>query len=312
MMGPRTTSADPLGFLVLSHHKPYQTLRLTRCLSRQFPDARIVCHHDFSRSWLDRADLPRSVELVEPCLRTQWGHFSLILATLAGLRVLFEAPAAPEWFVLLSGADYPIKPAIEIRDRFLRSACDAHISSILVDPAGPRSQQMDYPERFLSASFWWGQLSPRSRPTWRQLKLHGPFVDRYLLPFHDEFRCYAGSQWFAANRRAAEHLLDAYQANRALTRHYRWRFGSDESYFHTILGNAPGLRVKNEWTHLVQFVSNGPVDTPKTFTSADLGTLRTADQPFARKFDERIDSDVLARLDEVTGAVPIARARARR
>jgi hypothetical protein len=302
---PRVTSVDPLGFLVLSHHKPYQTLRLTRCLTSQFPEARIVCHHDFSRSRLEVADLPRSVELVQPYLRTQWGHFSLVRATLAGLRVLFDAPATPEWFVLLSGADYPLKPAAEIRDHFLNSAFDAHMNSVLVDSAGPRAQQMDYPERFLSAAFWWGQLSPRCRPTWRQFKLRGRFVERYVLPFHSGLRCYAGSQWFAANRRAAEHILATHQANRALRYHYRWRFGSDESYFHTILCNAPGLRVKNEWTHLVKFVDDGPVDTPKTFTSADLEALSTASQPFARKFDEHIDAEVLARLDDVTGASPI-------
>lgn len=303
MTGPRTTSGDPLGFVVLSHHKPYQTVRLTRCLANRFPDARIVCHHDFSRSRLDRAELPRSVELVEPHLRTQWGHFSLIQATLAGLRALFDAPAAPEWFVLLSGVDYPLKPAAEIRDRFLRSAFDAHMNYILVDPAGPFAAQMDYPQRFLSVAFWWGQFSPRSRPTWRQLKLCGRFVDKHLLPFHDGLRCYAGSQWFAANRRVAEHLLDAHRTNHALRRHYRWRFGPDESYFHTIVGNAPGFRVKNEWTHLVRFVPDGSVDTPKTFTSADLDTLLAAHQPFARKFDERLDGAVLARLDDAIGAV---------
>jgi Core-2/I-Branching enzyme len=298
--GPRRGPVDPLGFVVLSHHKPYQTVRLTRRLARDFPDARIVCHHDFSRSPLDPADLPASVELVRPHRRTQWGHFSLVEATLAGVRRLFDAPAAPDWFVLLSGADYPLQPADQIRDRFVHSGFDAHLANVRVDPAGPHDEQMDYPQRFLSVALWWGQFSRRSRPTWRQLKLRNRYTDR-LLPFHDGLRCYAGSQWFAANRRAAERLLEVDRTQPALRRHYRWRFGADESYPHTILCNAPDLRVKNEWTHLVEFVDDGPVETPRTFTRADLGRLLGAGRPFARKFDERVDAAVLDGLDRETG-----------
>lgn len=301
-MTGRRSPVDPLGFVVLSHHKPYQTVRLTCRLAGLFPDARIVCHHDFGRSALDRRRLPDSVEVIEPHLRTQWGNFSLVRATVAGLRALFDTPAAPEWFVLLSGVDYPIKSATVIRDTFLNSPYDAHMNLVLVDPGGLRSEQMDYPQRFLSVALWWGMFSRRSRPTWRQLKLRGPFIDQYLLPFHDGLRCYAGSQWFAANRRAVTHLFDTYEHSRALRQYYRWRFGPDESYFHTILANAPHLRVKNEWTHLVRFVGSGPVDRPNTFVSADLGELLSAPQPFARKFDEQVDIAVLDRLDELIGA----------
>jgi hypothetical protein len=223
----RRTAADPLGFLVLSHEKPYQTLRLLRRLASQFPEARIVCHHDASQSWLDRRLLPGAAELVEPHLMTQWGNFSVVRATIAGLRALFDAPAPPEWFVLLSGVDYPVKPADQIRAHFLASDADAHMNFVLLDRASPTAEQMDYPDRFLSVALWWGQLSPRSRPTWRQLIVRGRFVERHLLPFNNGFRCYAGSQWFAANRRAAERLLNVHGSNHRLRRHYRWRFGAD-------------------------------------------------------------------------------------
>jgi hypothetical protein len=38
-----------IGFIILSHDKPAQLLRLVRRLMKLYGDPPIVCHHDFSK-----------------------------------------------------------------------------------------------------------------------------------------------------------------------------------------------------------------------------------------------------------------------
>src|SRR5438045_3613582 len=99
-----------VGFVILSHSNPQQLVRLVRTLQRVYDNPPIVCHHDFSQCPLFPVVLPSEIRLVTPHIKTRWGRFSVVEAGLRALEMLYR-DAAPDWFVLLSGADYPTMPA---------------------------------------------------------------------------------------------------------------------------------------------------------------------------------------------------------
>jgi hypothetical protein len=70
----------------------------------------------------------------------------------------------------------------------------------------------------------------------------------------------------------------------------------DEMFFHTVLLNSPlehGV-VRDDVTYTDW--SRGR-SRPEILTTADFDRLRAADELFARKFDPRVDSEILDRID---------------
>jgi hypothetical protein len=319
----------PLGFVLLTHNKPHQVIRLIETLNRMFDHPPIVCHHDFSKSQLPD-NLPDNVTLVRPHLITGWGNFSVVEAVLRSLELMYQAPTAPDWFVLLSGSDYPIKPADQILNDLVSSPYDVHISYSKIDHTqppkgkigpdfpclgcspGPLWQQLCY-ERYCVLRFWIPFLSIR-----QLLKRQSPFSERELfyrrelfvirnpwltklfIPFTDQFHCHAGEHWLSANRKAAEYLMDFHATKPALATHFRWQANTtvivpEEAYYHTIFCNAPHLKVsENNWRY-VDWPASGA--HPNTLKLEDLEKLQASSAHFGRKFDMDIDTKILDEID---------------
>jgi len=290
-----------IGFVLLTHDKPQQALRLVGTLNAMFGAPSIVWHHDFSRCEFPLDAIPKNASLVQPHLQTAWGRFSLVEAMLKALELLFRPNDAPDWFVLLSGACYPIKPTDKILNDLLQSPYDAHIAHEPIrynDYARPW-QRTCY-ERYCGAQLRVTALSRRSGAATRDirvwdLKLAGPF-----LPFSETLSCFAGEQWFCANRAAAEYLLEFHQAGPALADHFRRLdphvIVPDESYYQTILCNAPHLRISNNHRRYIDWETHGGRRV-KILLMEDLPKLRDSTAHFARKFDANHDAAVLDALD---------------
>src|SRR5262245_10249496 len=98
-----------IGFVLLTHNKPYQALRLVKRLNYMFGAPPIAWHHDFTQCHLPLESMANSTLLVRPNFQTGWARFSVVDAMMSALKLLFESKSPPDWFILLSGADYPIK-----------------------------------------------------------------------------------------------------------------------------------------------------------------------------------------------------------
>ena len=113
-----------IGFVILSHSNPSQLRRLVGCLQRIYDDPPIAIHHDFSQCTLCRGDFPSDTLFVTPHIKTSWGRLSLVLALLRALELLYRK-TTPDWFVVLSGADYPTMPANRVSEELKSSDVDA-------------------------------------------------------------------------------------------------------------------------------------------------------------------------------------------
>ena len=282
-----------IGFVLLTHDKPQQTLRLVGRLNALYGDPAIVCHHDFSKCSLDGAAFPSNVEFVRPAVETQWGTFSLVDATLLALRQLMARRDPPEWFVLLSGADYPAASGERVRRELKAATCDAFVKTIHVHPKYPRdSAQIEYARRYLRFTI----------PLWRR---QVPLGKIPLLPFgltrqfsiwRGGFECYVGSQWFTANRKSAEALLNFFDHQRRIVRFFRGVPVSDESFLQTVICNSRELRVNPDNLRYIEMVGAHA----KVMTLADLPAIVKSKAHFVRKVDAGADAKLLDELDALT------------
>ncbi|MEO9467880.1 beta-1,6-N-acetylglucosaminyltransferase [Parasphingorhabdus sp.] len=302
------------GFVILSHKSPGQLLRLCETLNRLHNAPPIACHHDFSQAELDQKLFPPNVHFVDNWVTTGWGKWSLVEATLRGLRQLYSV-SDPDYFVLLSGADYPIATASKIHADLEQSGADAFIDAFPVEESLAGNVPQGSPLLAHHRARYNLELE-RNRYIRAQLKIpiirfrppqHSSTLERYprlggttvTLPFNSPsspfdrtYRCYAGSQWFTGNRKVANKLLNPNEKDLKLQRYYRSRINSDESYFQTVICNDDSLSYQDKSFRYLIWRGAHPIDLGVEQFQDIIGS----GLHFARKFHP--DDPVLDMINE--------------
>lgn len=292
---PSVKSSPPMAFVILSHANPDQTLRLISTLNRMYDYPPIALHHDLSQSALETSKLPPNVRLVRPFIRTGWGKISVVRALLAALELLYT-DEGPDWFCLLSGADYPAARAEAVLKELELANCDAFLDVHQLGATPPQAHlvgtwnpSLDHLEtlgqyrtkdRFYNKAQLWIPLI-RSRPRLRlgRHTLYLPFNGS--SPYSEEFGLWWGDHWFTANRRAAGVLLERTSDHCRLERHLKRRTFPEETYYQTILCNSPGLTICRDNRRFASWRGGAH---PITLTDADVPAILTSGAHFARKF----------------------------
>jgi len=294
-----------VGFVLLTHKKPEQIVRLIESLNRMFDYPPIACHHDFSKSYLSANILGQNVSLVLPHIQTSWATFPVVEAVLRALQLMYSTHISPDWFVLLSESDYPIKSAKGILYDLASSPYDVHMGYQQINfDARETAWDILCHKRYGTIRFRVPSLSRRLRPTKRTVEFGHPLLASPFLPFSKDFGCFAGEHWFCANRKAAEYLIEFHKTKPALANHYRRSdpfaiVVPEESYYHTIFCNAPGLKVSNNNWRYIDWSTKG--SHPKTLLFEDLPRIQASSAHFARKFDIDRDARILDELDAIVG-----------
>ncbi len=283
-----------VGFILLTHNQPNQIVRLVTALNRMFNYPLIVCHHDFSKTHFPTDMLTQNVVLVRPHLQTGWSKFSVVEAMMRAIQLMYENSTSPDWFVLLSGADYPIKSAQRILSDLAVSQFDVHIHHEKINyNAYERAWQELCFSRYCGVKLGFPFL------TLRHITLTHPFLTAPFVPFSKDFHCFAGEVWFCANRKAAKYLINYHREKPALAAHYRrldpYTITPEESYQHTIFCNAPDLKVSGNHWRYIDWSTQG--SHPKTLMIADLPKIQASSAHFARKFNADQDARILNELD---------------
>lgn len=313
--GPLTLWAESMsvkiGFVVLSHNEPGQLQHLIGTLNAVFGDPPIVCHHDFGKCSLDQAVFPGNVRFIHPHMATNWGHINVPLAALKGFSILRNYEQ-PDWFVLLSASDYPVRRAEAITAELADSDCDAYLDHReIVYRAVPPGQtaedfgfgrpdfiRLAYDRYFSIPLFWRPRLSKKlllsgAFPLQKKyVFLRNPFVLRWLQPDRPA-RIYAGDFWFQANQRAIDRLLTD-RSVAGVVRYYRNRRNVDEAFFQTILCNQPDLRICKDHKRYEDWSRDGK--HPKWLEASDVPKMVASGAHFGRKF--RPDGIVQGFIDQ--------------
>lgn len=283
-----------------------------------YSDPPIVCHHDERQTGLDRSRFGGNVSFVLPSIRTGWAKWSLVEAALLGFKQLHER-AAPEWYALLSAADYPVAAAATVLHDLNDQKADVLIDYRPVyddlrvsSPPGEAEWLRHHgsldnlqlaKRRFINSVVrvpfirlrnpeFSTSLEPRVRLGRHTINV--PFQSPFS-PFRQRLTCFVGSQWFTANLKAVERLLSNNHNFKALSRHLRARVCPDECFFQSFFLNEPDLVIDENPRRYADWGKGGA--HPHVLTQSDLNAVIASGAHFARKFSP--DDPILDRLDEM-------------
>jgi hypothetical protein len=207
-----------------------------------------------------------------------WGGFGHVQASLKGLTAIIEQGVDPDYVILLSGQDYPIKPNRAIRE-FLRER-------------NGRSAFMHFP---LPTPNWAGGGVPRYRD-WH-LRWRGPHI---RLPLRRELPLglapWGGSAYWIFSRAALETVHAFVAEHPEYVRFFRHVDIPDELFFQTILLNSA---VAPECDDIrLHYTEWGRTPAPAILLEDDYPHLVASPCLFARKFDPEVDAGILDLIDE--------------
>ena len=285
-------------YIVISHRNPEQVLRLVRVL-REGPSARVLVRHDPRGERLDRKEVEAAGgDPLQDRIKTQWGGWSQLKLILGCLR---EAVTRhdPDWVLILSGQDYPLRPLADIEADLEASPADARLGSVRqVETRRPTAGDDEF---FLRCRYR-HYARPRVFPSSLPRSLRPLAYARELPPLVGVRRIepapltlFASADWLTLGRAGIRAVLAASE-DRRLMRHFRRVAVPSESFFASVLLADPSLIVEHDNRRFSSFASGSP--HPDTLTSADYDRLLASGADFARKFDATRDPHVLDLLDE--------------
>jgi hypothetical protein len=209
---------------------------------------------------------------------TLWGGYSLVDAELRGIKELLKIGSEWEFFINLSGQDFPLRSQTHIQD-FLRG----NRGNDFIRVANQRTFRPDTLSRIQNHVTEFGNRILRS-------PLKRPYL-RGVTP-------YIGNQWMILSRKFCEFVCYNPEVER-FKRFYRHTFISDEGFFQTVIMNTSYKgTIVNDDKRTIDWVPLGIIKLrPRDFTSSDADFLMASPGLFARKFDATVDAGILSILE---------------
>jgi hypothetical protein len=270
-------------YIILAHKLPEQLARLVDRLVR--PEDHVFLHLDRrvdARAYYQRAGgLDQRAEItLLPRVACRWGGFSLVEATLNGLRAAVASGRAFTHASLLSGQDYPIKsPALF--HAALRERPDTVFMEHHTIPTGIPGDEVARVDRRFYHLRGTRYVSFPNR--------YLPFPRRRSFPLG--FTPYKGSQWWTMPFAVVREVVEFTDAHPDYLDFFRRVLVPDEFYFQSLLVNT-GHDVVDDNLRFTDW-SLGSYH-PADLGVEDLPRLADSSAFFARKFD---DPAVLDRID---------------
>jgi len=270
-----------IAYLILMHRYPGQFKRLFRAIYH--PAHYYLVHVD------KRSGVGLQTEIQDflsgfpnaSLLKSQsalWGGYSLVDIELQGIEELLKIGSEWEFFINLSGQDFPLKSQTGIQDFLRRNRGNDFIK--VSDQSKVRPDTLSRIQNYV---FEFGDRIIRT-------SVKRPYL-RGVTP-------YIGNQWMILSRKFCEYVCYSPDVER-FKKFYRHTFIPDEAFFQTLIMNTSykGIIV-NDDKRIIDWVPLGTIKLrPRDFTYKDADFLITSQGLFARKFDETVDGGILSILE---------------
>jgi hypothetical protein len=172
----------------------------------------------------------KNVFFSEERLTVYWAEFSGVEAILLLMRQALAVPEHYDYFVLLSGSEYPLRSRSYIH-RFLEEHRGTEFMTMDKVPAPGKPLSRINTLRFPSNR-------PVARFVFRLLAKFG-LGQRDYRKYLGQMEAYSGLTWWAVTREACQYIVDRADQEKNLKEFFENTFAPEESFFHTILGNSP-------------------------------------------------------------------------
>lgn len=294
-----------IAFIVLAHKNPDQLGRLIRKLISK--DSAFYIHIDKKSNFSDfKSELSKLANFTKitllPRTNSYWGGPGIVTATLHGLDKTLN-DGNYNRIVLLSGQDYPIKSMNYIFDFFENNKGKNFIqyfklpSEIWND--GGLSRIKNYHYRIFGKEY---TDPPVSEPIHLYSKMFYKILKlRFRKPreFPEGLQPYGGFQWWRITAEAAKEIMNFIDKRPDYLEYHKYSGGVDEIFFQTILLNSKNDTLLNSLVNDdLTYIEWKNKPNPEILTKSDFETIKKTNALFARKFDLRIDSEILDMIDK--------------
>jgi hypothetical protein len=290
-----------VAYLVLAHNTPRHLGRLITALSTS--SSNFFIHVDKKSTADDYSSIRGdNVRFTPERIPVFWGDFSVVEAILIVLRTALADRRHFDRFVLLSGADHPLRSASYI-EAFFEGNRDKEFIDLVAMPCDAAGKPMYRLTTYV--------LRPLNKRTLarvpRQILMKTRLLPsrRDYRPYLRELNPYGGATWWALSREACDFILAFTREREEVVKFFKNTLLPDESFFHTILGNSYlSPRVVRGLTY-ADWSAGGPhpayisekhlafFESTTSFTPD--GLFGAGEMLFARKFAEESD-ELVARL----------------
>ncbi|MDP2090193.1 MAG: beta-1,6-N-acetylglucosaminyltransferase [Candidatus Gracilibacteria bacterium] len=270
-----------IAYLVLVHRLPKQFKRLFKAIYS--PNNYYLIHIDKKAD----KDLHEEIkEFINDFQNTYilesenivWGGYSMVQVELNGIKKLLEISDKWDYFINLSGQDYPLKSQKEITNYLSKNLNNNFLK--VADQLIERPETMNRIDNyFVDNGTNMSEIKSKKRE------------------FLDNVTPYIGGQWMILTRKCCEFIINDLETKK-FEKFYINTLIADESFFQTLLMNSSFTgKIINDDKRSIIWVADGDIKLrPKTFDNTDIDYLSINDNLFARKFDDNIDSEIINKI----------------
>jgi hypothetical protein len=271
------TNQITIAYFILVHRLPEQFKRLFKAIYH--PENHYLIHIDKKTDIQTRKNIQtfltghKNTHLLESSNVT-WGGYSMIQAELDGMKHLLGLNQTWDFFINLSGQDYPLKSQNIIRNFLTKNRQSNYIK--VINQAKERPETMNRIEHHFTETSIGFQETKTKR---KYLQNTVPYI---------------GGQWMILTRSCCEFICNSGESKK-FEEFYKNTLIADESFFQTVLMNTSFKeKIINNDKRAIVWIPDGNIKLrPKTFTQQDLDFLQTGDNLFARKFDDQVDPYII-------------------
>lgn len=277
-----------IAYCILAHNNPEHLVRLTRAIAT--PNTHSFVHIDAKSDMeISESENPQ-ITLVKNRTPVYWGSFHIVEATLNTFKEALQY-GDYDYFVVLSGADYPIKSNEFIQNFFEKHEGTNFMSSIKMPGNGKTLDRVEFP--WLPGSTKTPGLKAFVKKVINRI-LRMLSIKHHLPKPYKDFTFYGGSAWVAFTKETIEYILQFAENNKKFQKFFKHVLLPDESYFQTLLLNTQPTKPRKNAIMYTVWQEGTP--SPETISEKDLLELQKEEietsygkiSPlFARKFDAK-------------------------
>ena len=228
-----------------------------------------------------------------------WGSENVINCELFLLKKANENKKY-EYYHLISGADLPLKGAKEIYEYFEKSKNKEYINFVIGNKESYKN--LENRIKYYRITNFYNILPFKSLKIMRKIDIFQIKLQKILginrLKKYNIKKFYKGSQWFSITNNLAEDLIND---SNIFINIYKNTYCCDEVFLQTYVMNNKYWKEKirlNEDYHSIMRYIDWNRGGPYVWRERDFDELINSDYLFARKFDEKIDDNIINMIYE--------------
>ncbi len=325
-----------IAYLILAHKNPEQLARLISRLSTT--DAIFYIHIDKKVPFYPfrdaLKDLPAAKIRFVKRENSNWGTFGMVQASINGIKQIVGDSANEkfDYLILLSGQDYPLKSTVFINNFFEKNYGKNFVYYSPIPTSdfnwGARGGLERIDKYYVTLPFarvsfiypnckGYPSIDDITKNKIKRRIIYAVVRLFFSKPrkFPAYLKPYGGSQWFSITLHAAKYITDFLKEHPDYAKFHKYSFVRDEIFFHTILLNSKDDKLKDNilCDNLVYLEGTRILGGPffktgdnvfhiyykvKILQEENFNSLINSDKLFGRKFDIKVDSKILDKIDE--------------